>query len=328
VEKPPAEKPVVVVLSDTLRGREADAVAAVSPRVRIAFVTPAGEPRDDVTDAEVVFRGGALMPPGVRRLLPSMPNLRWIHAMGAGVDGDLTPDVVNSDVVVTRTRGLHDVPVSEWVLMQILVVSKRLPELVLQHQAHVWRNLDVPVSLVGRTIGIVGYGEIGQAVARRARGFGFRVVGTRRHPQPAEELDALYPPEELERLLGESDYVVVLTPLTPETRGLIGAPQLRAMRPTAWLINVARGAIVQEDALLQALREGWIAGAALDVFAREPLPEDSPLWTAPNLLITPHNSGVAYPDFAEETLAQFVDNLGRYVRGEPLRNQVDKTAGY
>ncbi len=322
------DKPVVVVLSESLRGKEADAVAAVSPRVRLAFVSPSGEPHDDVSDAEVIFRGGALMPPAVRRLLPSMPHLRWIHAMGAGVDGDLTPDVVRSDIVVTRTRGLHDVPVSEWVLLQILAVSKRLPELVLQQEAHVYRNLDVPVSLVGRTVGIVGYGEIGQAVARRARGFGLRVIGTRRHPQPAEELDALYPPEDLERLLGESDYVVLLTPLTPETRGLIGPPRLRAMRQTAWLINVARGAIVQEDALLQALREGWIAGAALDVFAQEPLPPDSPLWTAPNVLITPHNSGVQYPDFADETLAQFVENLGRYLRGEPLRNQVDKTAGY
>jgi phosphoglycerate dehydrogenase-like enzyme len=322
------DKPIVVVLSESLRGKEADAVAAVSPRVRLAFVSPSGEPHDDVSDAEVIFRGGALMPPAVRRLLPSMPHLRWIHAMGAGVDGDLTPDVVRSDIVVTRTRGLHDVPVSEWVLLQLLAISKRLPELVLQQEAHVYRNLDVPVSLVGRTVGIVGYGEIGQAVARRARGFGLRVIGTRRHPQPAEELDALYPPEDLERLLGESDYVVLLTPLTPETRGLIGPPRLRAMRQTAWLINVARGAIVQEDALLQALREGWIAGAALDVFAQEPLPPDSPLWTAPNVLITPHNSGVQYPDFADETLAQFVENLGRYLRGEPLRNQVDKTAGY
>jgi len=235
---------------------------------------------------------------------------------------------VERDVILTRTRGLHDKPVSEWVMMLLLAVSKRLPELVLAQQARRWQPLDVPVTLAGRTVGIVGYGEIGRAIAARARGFGLRLIATRRRPQPAPELDALYPAEALPELLAQSDYVVICTPLTRETRGLIGERELRAMRPTAWLINVARGEIVQEDALLRALREGWIAGAALDVFSQEPLPPESPLWTAPNLLITPHNAGVRHPQFAAETLAQFIDNLGRYVRGEPLQNVVDKQAGY
>ncbi len=323
-----SDKPVVVALSENLRGPDADAVQAVSPRVKIAWVSPAGEPRDDVSQAEVLFRGGGMMPPGLRRLLPLMPHLRWVHTMGAGVDGDLTPQIVGSDVLLSRTRGLHCVPVSEWVLMQILAVSKRLPELVRAQERHEWKKVDVPVSLVGRTIGIVGYGEIGGCVNARARGFGFRVVATRRHPRPAPELDALYPPDQLDRLLAESDYVVLLTPLTPETRGLIGATQLRQMKSTAWLINVARGEVVQEEALIEALREGWIAGAALDVFAREPLPPDSPLWSLPNVLITPHSGGVSFPRYHQEIMAQFVDNLGRYVRGEPLKNLVDKQAGY
>jgi phosphoglycerate dehydrogenase-like enzyme len=257
-----------------------------------------------------------------------MPKLRWIHVMGAGVDGDLTPQVVNSDIIVTRTRGLHNLPVSEWVMLQMLAVTKRLPELVIAQHEGKWRPVEVPVTIQGRTMGIVGYGEIGQTLAVRARAFGLRVVGTRRHPRPAAELDALYPPNELDRLLQESDYVVLLTPLTPDTRGLIGEAQLRRMKTDAWLINVARGEVVQEEALLRALRERWIAGAALDVFRQEPLPADSPLWTLPNVLITPHNSGVRHPNFSAEALDQFLDNLGRYVRGEPLRNQVDKTAGY
>jgi phosphoglycerate dehydrogenase-like enzyme len=323
-----SDKPVVVVLSESLRGADADAVAAVSPRVRVAFVSPSGEPRDDVADAEVAFRGGGLMPPGLRRLLPRMPRLRWIHTLGAGVDGDLTPEVVASDVEVSRTRGLHCIPVSEWVLMQILAVSKRLPELVRAQEQHEWTKLEVPVSLIGRTIGIVGYGEIGQCVTARARGFGFRVVGTRRHARPAPELDAFYPLEQLDHLLAESDYVVILAPLTRESRGMIGAAQLGAMKPTAWLINVARGPVVQEAALVEALRAGTIAGAALDVFDQEPLPADNPLWSLPNVLITPHSSGVNFPRFHQETMAQFVDNLGRYVRGEPLANLVDKQAGY
>ncbi|HLH24533.1 MAG TPA: D-2-hydroxyacid dehydrogenase [Chloroflexota bacterium] len=322
------DKPIVVALAEGMRGPQADKVAAVSPRVRIAYVSNSGEPRDDVSNAEVIYRGFGLMPPGLRRLLPSMPKLRWIHVMGAGVDGDLAPQVVNGDVVVTRTRGLHNLPVSEWVMLQVLAVTKRLPELVLAQHEGKWDPVEVPVTIEGRTMGIVGYGEIGQTLAVRARAFGLRLVGTRRHPAPAPELDALYPSNELDRLLEQSDYVVILTPLTPETRGLIGEPQLRRMKAAAWLVNVARGEVVDEGALVRALRERWIAGAALDVFRQEPLPPDNPLWKLPNVLITPHNGGVRHPNFSDAALNQFLDNLGRYVRGEPLKNQVDKTAGY
>src|SRR5205085_2716917 len=151
-----------------LRGPAADRIAAVSPRVRIAWVSPSGEPQDDVSAAEVVYRGGGLMPPGLRRLMPGTPRLRWIHVMGAGVDGDLTPQVVNSEIVVTRTRGLHQLPVSEWVMLQILAVTKRLPELIVAQQQSKWLPLEIPVTIAGRTVGIVGYGEIGHAVAVRA----------------------------------------------------------------------------------------------------------------------------------------------------------------
>jgi phosphoglycerate dehydrogenase-like enzyme len=186
----------------------------------------------------------------------------------------------------------------------------------------------VPLTVGGLTLGIVGYGEIGRAVAARARGFGLRLVATSRRAAPAPELDALYRADDLPRLLAESDYVVLLTPLTPETRGLIDEAALRGMRPSAWLINVARGEVVQESALLRAIDEGWIAGAALDVFAQEPLPADSRLWRMPNLLLTPHNSGVPPARLAAAGLGQFVENVGRYARGEPLQNLVDKEAGY
>jgi phosphoglycerate dehydrogenase-like enzyme len=322
------QKPVVVALAETLRGADADAVAAVSPRIKIAWVTPSGEARDDVSQAEVLYRGGGMMPPGLRRLLPLMPNLRWVHSMGAGMDGDLTPEIKNGDIQLSRTRGLHCISVSEWVLMQILAVSKRLPELVLAQHRHEWSKVEVPASLMGRTVGIVGYGEIGQAVAARAKGFGFRLAGTRRRALPAPELDALYPADQLDRLLAESDYVVILTPLTAETRGLIGAAQLKMMKRTAWLINVARGPVVVEADLIAALEDGTIAGAALDVFDKEPLPSDNPLWGLPNVLLSPHTSGINYPRMNDETMAQFLDNLGRYLRGEPLKNLVDKQAGY
>jgi phosphoglycerate dehydrogenase-like enzyme len=318
----------MVALVETLQGPRADQVAAVSPRVRLTWVRPDGSTdHADLAEAEVVYRGGGLTIAGLQRLLPRLPRLRWVQVESAGVDGDLTPALRERDVLVTRTRGAHDTPVSEWVLLQLLAVTKRLPELVRQQAAHRWQPLDVPLTVAGRTLGIVGYGEIGQALAQRARPLGLRIVGLRRHSRPAPELDAVYGSEGLGTLLAESDYVVLLTPLTPETRGLIGAAALRQMKPTAWLINVARGEIVDGPALLQALREGWIAGAALDVIAGEPLPADSPWWDLPNVLLTPHNGGNKNPD-AAGAFDQIVANLGRYVRGEPMLNQVDRAAGY
>ena len=179
------DEPIVVALAESLRGADGERVAAVSPRVHVAYVSANGEPQDDVADAQVIYRGFGLMPPGLRRLLPTMPRLRWIHIMGAGVDGDLTPQVVNSEIAVTRTRGLHNLPVSEWVMLQTLAVTKRLPELVIAQHEGKWRPVEVPVTIQGRTMGIVGFGEIGQTLAERARAFGLRVVGTRRHAQPA-----------------------------------------------------------------------------------------------------------------------------------------------
>ncbi len=322
------ESPIVVALSDGLREEIDGRLITLSPRLRVAWVSAAGEPHDDVSAAEVLFRGGGLTPRGVRRLLPLMPRLRWLHVAGAGVDSDLVPSVVEGDVIVTRTRGNHPRPMSEWVMMQILAVTKRLPEFMRAQTASEWRPLDVPYTISGRTLGIIGYGEIGQALAVRARAFGMRVVGLRRHPRPAAELDACYGPAQLDTLLAESDYVALLTPLTPETRGLIGAAQLAAMKPTAWLINLARGEVTDEAALLRALQDGTLAGAALDVFTEEPLPATSPFWRLPNVLLTPHNAGVKDPAVAAMAVDQFLENLGRYARGEPPRNQVDKRAGY
>jgi phosphoglycerate dehydrogenase-like enzyme len=321
------DEPIVVALSETLQGPPAAQAAAVSSRVRLTWVRPDGTTGGDLADTEVVYRGGGLTIAGLQRLLPRLPRLRWVQVESAGVDGDLTPALRGRDVVITRTRGAHDTPVSEWVLLQLLAVTKRLPELVRQQAAHRWQPLDVPRTVAGRTLGIVGYGEIGQALALRARPLGLRIVGLRRHWRPAPELDAVYGPDGLGTLLAESDYVVLLAPLTAETRGLIGAAALRQMKPSAWLINVARGEIVDTPALLQALREGWIAGAALDVIAGEPLPPNSPWWDLPNVLLTPHNGGIKQPS-AAGAFDQFVANLGRYVRGEPLLNQVDRAAGY
>src|SRR5205085_2841984 len=155
----------------------------VSPRVRIAWVSAGGEPRDDVADVQVIYRGGKLTSAGLQRLVPLTPRLRWIHVMGAGVDADLSPEILRREVVVTRARGSHPRPMSEWVMLQILAVTKRLPDFLRAQEAGQWRPLAVPLTLDGRTLGIVGYGEIGQALAVRARAFGLRIVGVRRQPR-------------------------------------------------------------------------------------------------------------------------------------------------
>ena len=229
--------------------------------------------------------------------------------------------------VLTNARGVFDVPIAETVLAYILMIAKRLPELLRQQQAHRWHSLSLR-EVAGLTLGLIGTGGIGREIACRAHALGMRVLATRRHPErPVPCVEALWPPARISELLAEADFVVLAVPSTPETRGMIGAAQLAAMRRSAWLINVARGAVVDEAALLAALRSGQIAGAALDVFAEEPLPSDSPFWEMPNVILTPHNSW-STPHLRHREAALFLDNLRRYRAGQPLRNVVDKARGY
>jgi phosphoglycerate dehydrogenase-like enzyme len=181
--------------------------------------------------------------------------------------------------------------------------------------------------VTGKTVGIVGTGAIGREVAWRCQALGLRVLGLRRSPQPEPGFQEVVGPGELPSLLGASDFLVLAAPLTPETRGLLGEAELRMMKPSAYLINVARGALVVEDDLVRALREGWIAGACLDVFEREPLPPDNPLWGLENVMITPHYS-YSSPDGIDRAVEEFEGNLARYQRGEPLANQYDPERGY
>lgn len=267
------------------------------------------------------------IPPEARQAILELPTLRWVQTISAGVDAAVIAALRDRDVVLTNASGIFDRPIAETVLTYILMALKRMPEYAALQRERRWRKL-AHREAGGLTVGIVGLGSIGSEVARLCRALGMRVVALRRHPdRGAAPVDALWPPERLDDLLAEADFVVLAVPLTPETEGLIGAAQLRRMRPEAWLINIARGAIVDEPALIQALQEGWIAGAALDVFATEPLPPESPLWSLPNVILTPHQSW-STPHLQEREAALFLDNLRRYLNGEPLLNVVDKQRGY
>jgi phosphoglycerate dehydrogenase-like enzyme len=257
--------------------------------------------------------------------------LRWVHSPAAGVAGMLFPAMKASPVVMTNSRGMSAVAVAEHALMLMLASARRLPESVRAQAARRWicNELAGLPSLRGRTLAIVGLGAVGRELARIAAGLGMVVIGTRREaadPLPAGVTEA-FSPDALHTVLARADFVVLAAPLTGETRGLIGANELRLMKPSAWLVNVARGRLVDESALIDALARREIAGAALDVVEHEPLDPSSPLWALPNVLITPHAAGFR-GDYWNGATQLFAANLERYLNGDALTNVVDKEAGY
>jgi phosphoglycerate dehydrogenase-like enzyme len=253
-------------------------------------------------------------------------RLRLIQVLGAGVDGVLpAPDLLDS-VALANQRGMSAEPMAEFGLTLVLALLKQLPFFVAAQRERAWRRT-LPVRAAGRTLGILGLGAIGEALAVRAAALGMRVIGTQRTPKAHAAVARIEPPERTDRVLAEADVVVLLLPLTDETRGLLSRERLARMKPGALLVNLARGGIVDEEALVEALRGGRLAGAAFDVFAEEPLPASSPLWQAPNLWITPHMAG-GFPEILDETTRLFAENVARIERGAPIQNAIDRTRGY
>jgi phosphoglycerate dehydrogenase-like enzyme len=264
-------------------------------------------------------------------LLSRAPRLRWVQAWSAGVDrilergGALPPDLV-----LTTAAGVHAVPVSEHALAMILAFARGLHRVIPARARKDWLRVHGRelFEVHGRTLLIVGLGAIGAHLARRARGLGMEVIGIRRNPdRPVEGVGRLAGPERLPELLPLADFVVLILPLTPRTRGLIGRAELARMKPGAYLFNLGRGGVVREADLVEALRGGTLAGAGLDVFEREPLPADSPLWELDNVILTPHYAGMT-PEYQARAWDLFLENLKRYMAGQPLRNRVDREAGY
>lgn len=261
-------------------------------------------------------------------LLALAPNLRWLQGIGAGVDQFAVAGVPRRQVVVTNASGVSAGSMAEFVIGRLLQIWKRFPEALAYQQTHEYVRT-YGKSFAGSVIGIVGLGSIGLAVAARARAMGVRVLGLKRTISPGGEVaalvDGLYGPEQLHEMLGQCDGVVVSAPATPETHHLIDEAAFAAMKPGTVLVNVARGSLVREKALVEALHSGHVSAAALDVFEQEPLPKDSPLWDTPNLLISAHSS-VSVDRYVDDIFDLFEDNLRRYVAGDPLRNQVDMAA--
>lgn len=301
------------------------------PGARVVQISREGVVHDDAEAAlgaaRVMLRGG--LPASVLdHVIGRAAKVEWIHSFSAGVERVATDTVRSRGIIVTNARGVFSRPIAEYVVMMCLAIARRLPQLLELQRERTWQPLR-GLELGSLTVGIVGYGSIGSEVARLLAPFDTTIIATRRHAErgAAEPNVELLGQDQLDELLRRSDVVVVAAPLTEETAGMIGAPQLREMGERAWLINIARGRLIDELALRRALESGWIGGAVLDVFTDEPLSGDSPLYGLPNLILTPHSSWSS-DQVVERSVRLFVENLQRFAAGEPLENVVDLEAGY
>lgn len=354
----PSAVALTPILSAHYRPADLARVREAAPGSRLVVVSTEGLADGPLDDVEVLLRG--FIPTEVfERLVARMPALRWVHSASAGVERVLTPAVRERGLVVTNARGVFSRPIAEYVLLMILAVSRKLPELLELQRERTWQPLEGR-ELRDVTVGVVGLGSIGRDVAALAGALGCRVVAVRRRaeeggaatsavggPVAADEppgraetdgqpeqaaagqlrLAAVHGPEGLPDLLAESDFVVLALPLTPETEDLIDDAALARIKPGAWLINIARGRLIDEHALGRALRAGRLGGAVLDAFREEPLPPSSPLYDLPNVIVTPHTSWSS-ARVVDRSVGLFCENLRRYGAGEALLNVVDAAAGY
>jgi phosphoglycerate dehydrogenase-like enzyme len=317
---------VFSVPSWTLPAVQVDRIRAALPHAEVAHATTADELLREIGDADAAL---------LTRIDPAQfaaaTRLRWIHSAAAGVGRLLLPEVRRSNVVVTNSRGIHGATMAEHVIGVVIALLRDLPATIRRQARHEWAYVEISSikTLRGRHMVVVGLGAIGSEVARSASALGMHVSAVRRHPdfpRPAC-VESVHGPGELGEVLPRADVVVLAAPLTPETRALIGSRELALMKPTAILVNVARGKLVDEKTLVEELVKGTIAGAALDVFEHEPLDPSSPLWDLPNALITPHTSGYR-EDYWGAVVDIFIDNARRFEAGQPLINVVDKDRGY
>ena len=297
-------------------------------------------PDDKTTDAAIYYALNDVPRPD------QAPNLRWVQTHWAGIDSLLDTPLWNSDIAITSASGIHAPNMAQYALTQILAWAHRAPNWFRYQKLGKWPqgrwDKFVPDELNGRTLGIVGYGSIGREIARLAKPFGMKILVSKRDARQPEDSgyamlgkgdprgelpDRIYPGAAVRSMLAECDYIVISLPLTSETHHLFDETLFKEMKPAAFLVNVGRGGLIKEEDLVKALKKGWIAGAGLDVFETEPLPDDSPLWTMENVILTPHVSGFT-PFYDDRMTDLFAENLRRYLAGEPLLNLVNRETGY
>ena len=299
------------------------------PHVNVVHLPDYKRVDEEIGDAEIVV-AWSIRP----KQIAAAKKLRWIHSPAAAVHQLIFPELVNSDIILTNAREVHGPVVAEHVIALIFALAKKIPSSVRLQEKHVWGQqilwdeLPRVREVAGATLGLIGLGSIGGAVAKSAKALGMRVIAVREHPEKGSEgADAVFGPAQIDEVFRQSDYVVLAAPVTTSTKAIANAERLALMKDDACLINVARGPLVDETALSAALRGKKIGGAALDVFPKEPLAADSPLWDVPNLLITPHTAALT-DKLWERHYALFSENLRRRLAGQPLLAVVDKRKGY
>jgi len=282
--------------------------------------------------AEIVLYsglGGATLP--FKEVWPYVTHVKWIHSLSAGVEKLMIPEFVASPVPLTNAKGVYKRSLADFAILGILYFYKHVRRMIESQRAHKWDDFMVEW-LPGKVMGIVGYGEIGRECGAIAKALGLKIYANRRKPELSANdpiLDRAFGPSELKEMLAACDVVLAAAPLTPETRHMLSDAEFAVMKPSAIVINVGRGPVIDEAALVRALQSKTIAGAALDVYEVEPLPEESPLWNIENVLLSPHcTDRTRDPDWLDLSMQFYLENFGRYVQGQPLENIVDKKAGY
>jgi D-2-hydroxyacid dehydrogenase (NADP+) len=316
----------IVFLSD-ISQKHVEMIESLDKRITVKKAKNAAEAAPDLPEAHIVASLGWEFP---RDAFIAAPNLKWIHALSAGVDALFYPEFIQSDTVLTNSRGVYDIPVAEHAFALLTSLTRGIDRFHTFQMQKSWKRSPV-TEMEGKTMGIIGLGSIGREIARKAKeGYNMHVIATKKRIRGEEPfVDEILSAEQLDVLLEKSDFIVVAAALTKETEGLIGEAELQIMKDTAYIVNIARGRIIQSPAILKALHEGWIAGAGLDVTDPEPLPSDDPLYDAPNLIITPHMAAMAPADRHEERIVRvFMANLKAYLKNEPMPTHVDKERRY
>ena len=307
---------------------------------QLAMLRQLGEPKITVGNSADIFQQVALQASVLfnwsgslalfKQVYEMCPNLLWVHSRSVGLERTLFPELVESHVPLTNGVGVFSASLGEFALGAILYFAKDFRRMIRNQMRGVWEAFDV-LPIAGQTVGIIGYGDIGRAIAMRVRAMGMTVLAVKRHAPQAGEADPLvvhtYTPGQRLEMLPQCDYVVVCTPLTPETRGMVGEAEFGAMKHSAVVINVGRGPVINEQSMVEALSSGRIAGAALDVFDHEPLPEGHPFYKLKNVLLSPHCADHT-PDWLDNAMRFFIEQFTRFRKGEPLLNIVDKKLGY
>jgi phosphoglycerate dehydrogenase-like enzyme len=311
---------LIVFVTSQPAGEQMERIRAAAPNAECRFFENQAELEAQIEEAEVV--AGSVSAPALARA----KRLKWVHSWAAGVNRQLFSEMVGSSVILTCSKSNGAIPLAEHAMMLMLMLNRQAMLWIRAQAEHRWERR-FHGELNGLTCGIIGLGYSGQDLALKCKAFHMRVIGVSRSGTVVPNVDEVLPRQRLTDLLQQSDFVVVTAPLTPTTRGMLGEAEFRSMKPTGYYICFSRGGIADDAVLLRALQEGWIAGAGLDAHGEEPLPPDSPFWSLPNTIVTPHNGATTHAT-RQRGIDIFVDNLRRYVAGEPLRNVVDKSAGY